>query len=459
MRTQSSGDELAHVAPLRPGNSLTEQENRLFVVSELYYPEDTGTAHYMTSIAEGLARSAPVQAICARRRHGGAWKGLAAHENHHGVEIHRCWSTAFDKNRLLGRASNAVTTALSLFFNVLRRVRQGDQVLVVVAGPPVLPFLVMVACRLRGARCFLRIDDVYPEAMIHAGLISPDGASAAFINWMNRVVYRRMARIVVLGRDMKRLVEGKLRDAAAKLVVIPNWADLDTVAPADRQTNPLLRELGLQDKFVIGYAGNIGRVQGVEALFDAACLLRQSDDVHFLFVGSGQKVGWLRQAIADAQLKNITLAGPRPRSEQSVFLNACDVGVVPLVPGMSGAGVPSRLYNLMAAGKPVIAAVDDDSEPALVVREEAIGWVVPAGRGDQIAAAIREAQSDKNRLADMGRRARVAAEARYSPERIIMAYAELMHSPMPGVPKPTAESPAGTAPGAAEASPSPLQKG
>jgi glycosyltransferase involved in cell wall biosynthesis len=408
----------------------------LVVVSELYYPEDTGTAHYMTSIAEGMARNAPVQAICARRRHGGPWNGLPAFERHHGVEIRRCWSTAFDKNRLVGRACNLITTALSLCFTVLRRVRRGDHVLVVIAGPPILPLLTALACRIRGARCFLRIDDVYPEAMIHARLVRADGVIASLLDWMNGQVYLRMERIVVLGRDMKRLVERKLADVGGKLVVIPNWADVDVVAPADRRDNQLLRELGLLDKFVIGYAGNIGRVQGVEALFDAACRLRETADVHFLFVGSGQKAGWLRQAADDAQLKNMTLIGPRPRAEQAIFLNACDVGIVPLVPGMSGAGVPSRLYNLMAAGKPVIAAVDDDSEPALVVREEAIGWVVPAGRGDQIVTAILEAKSDERRLKEMGRRARKAAEERYSPERIIKAYEDLMRGSERGVLEP-----------------------
>lgn len=411
---------------------IAEQAKRLFVVSELYYPEDSATAHYMTAIAEDLALNVPVQAICAKPKYNRERRGLPARETHHGVEIRRCWSTTFNKNRLAGRAVNTLTTSLAMFLAVLWRVRRGDQVLVV-TNPPVLPLLVMMACQVRGARCFLRIDDVYPEAMIHARLISADGVVASFINWMNGQVWRRMERIVVLGRDMKRLVERKQGDVAGKLVVIPNWADLDAVAPTKRHDNPLLHELGLQDKFVIGYAGNIGRVQGVEALFDAACLLREAADVHFLFVGSGQKVGWLRQAIADAQLKNITLAGPRPRADQSVFLNACDVGVVPLVPGMSGAGVPSRLYNLMAAGKPVIAAVDDDSEPALVVREEAIGWVVPAGRGDQMVTAILEAKSDKQRLVGMGRRARRAAEARYSRARIINAYDELIRGSKRGV--------------------------
>jgi glycosyltransferase involved in cell wall biosynthesis len=95
---------------------------------------------------------------------------------------------------------------------------------------------------------------------------------------------------------------------------------------------------------------------------------------------------------------------------------------------MSGAGVPSRLYNVMAAGKPVIAAVDADSEPAMVVNEEAIGWVVPPDQPDKIVAAILEARSDGERLADMGRRARQAAEKKYSREQVIGAYENLIGS-------------------------------
>jgi glycosyltransferase involved in cell wall biosynthesis len=397
----------------------------LFITSEVYYPEETATAHYMTSIAEALAANGPVRAICAAPKYDRQSATLPRRERRNGVEIRRCWSTTFDQSRLLGRAINVVTTSLSVFLALLGDLRKGDRVLGV-TNPPVLPFIALLACRLRGASCSLRIDDVYPEAMVSAGLIRPGGLAARFINWMNRRLYRRMKQIVVLGRDMRRLVEQKLGPVHGNVVVIPNWSDLDCIAPAEKGGNELLRKYGLENKFVVGYAGNIGRVQAVEAIVEAARRLRHEPGIHFLFVGSGQKMPWLKRAVEEGKLKNVTLAGPRPRAEQNDFLNACDVGIVSLVRGMSGAGVPSRLYNLMAAGKPVIAAVDTDSEPALVVSEERIGWVVPPDDPEKIAAAIVEAKSSREELVQMGARARRAGEEKYSFQRISAAYEQLM---------------------------------
>ena len=397
----------------------------VFVVSEVYYPEEAGTAHYMTGIAEGLARRTAVKVICAKPKYDGKWHDLPGREIRSGVEIRRCWATTFDKNWLPGRIANVITASLSIFTGVLRSVRKGDTVLVV-TSPPSLPVFTALACLLRGARCFLRVDDVYPEAMIHAGIIRAGGFAARLINVANRALCRRADLIVVLGRDMQHLVEKRFNGPSEKIIVVPNWADMDILAPAPRAVNKLLRHYGLEDKFVVGYAGNIGRVQAVEALFEAACLLKSVLDVHFVFVGSGQKSAWLKSSVEGAGLRNVTLTGVRPRSEQPDFLNACDLGIVSLVRGMAGAGVPSRLYNVMAVGKPILAVVDEDSEVAMVVREERLGWVVPPDEPERIAAAILEARSNKERLAEMGTRARRVAETKYSRERILAVYESLM---------------------------------
>ena len=126
------------------------------------------------------------------------------------------------------------------------------------------------------------------------------------------------------------------------------------------------------------------------------------------------------------RLHNVTLLDQRPRSDQSNFLNACDVSMVSLLPGMTGAGVPSRLYNTMAAGKPVIAITGPDSEVSLVVQEEQIGWVVPPDQPEKLAEVIREAKAHPDALFLMGQRARAVAEAKYSPDRIINTYSELI---------------------------------
>ena len=133
----------------------------------------------------------------------------------------------------------------------------------------------------------------------------------------------------------------------AVIELIPNWADLEDIAPSDRQENALLSTLGIADRFVVQYSGNIGRTHGIDTLLSAADRLRD-DRVQFLFIGDG-----------------------------ATSLNACDVAVVSLAPGMSGVSVPSRMYNILAAGKPIVAVADDESELARVVREEQVGWVVP----------------------------------------------------------------------------------
>jgi glycosyltransferase involved in cell wall biosynthesis len=145
-----------------------------------------------------------------------------------------------------------------------------------------------------------------------------------------------------------------------------------------------------------------------------------------LFIGSGAKRSWLEQTVRKNNLANVTILPNRPRSDQPNFLNACDIAVVSLVPGMTGVSVPSRMYNIMAAGKPIIAVTDDDSELALVVQEEHIGWVAPPGQPDRIVGAIVEARACPQRLTEMGARARLAVETRYSPEKAIKAYQALV---------------------------------
>lgn len=410
--------------------------NRVWVVSELYYPEETSTGHFMTRIAEGLARSQPVSVLCSQPTYAAREVRAPRRETHNGVEIERCAGTRLNKNVLPLRIINLLTISASIYVKCLLRLRRGDKV-VVVTNPPLLPFLVSLACRLRGAKCVLRIDDVYPEALVAMGVASPGSLAVRVMHRATRWLYRGVARIVVLGRDMQRLARAKLSDSGERVVVIPNWADLEEVAPRPKCENALLRELGLSDKFVVQCAGNMGRAQGIENMFAAAELLRDRDDIRFLFIGSGAKRPWMESEVESKQLSNITLVGQRPRSDQINFLNACDVAIASLVPGMVGVSVPSRMYNIMAAGKPVIAVTEPGSEFARVVEEESIGWIVPPNDPEKLAEAILDAASDPARLSGMYERARAAAEAKYSEECAVRAYAELLrgldgiHEPCP----------------------------
>jgi glycosyltransferase involved in cell wall biosynthesis len=266
---------------------------------------------------------------------------------------------------------------------------------------------------------------VYPDVLVASGLLKRNSALVGALALMQRWLYRSMTRIVVIGRDMEALV-ARASTSTQRIVRIPNWADLDNVRPTPRSSNPLLTKLGLTDKFVIQYSGNMGRTHGLACLTDAAQRLRNTDEVHFLFIGTGAKKRWLERAVEEQGLTNVTLWPYQPRDELGVSLGACDLAIISFAPGMSGLSVPSRMYNVMAAGKPILAVADPDSELAQMVREEMIGWVTSPGDAGGIMGAILEAKGDVARLAEMGGRARTAAEMKYSYGLVIDVYRSVL---------------------------------
>lgn len=407
---------------------MKSTQKRVWVISELYYPEETSTGYFLTCTAEGLVQHFPVSVLCSQPTYAARGQRAARYEVHNGVQIHRCWGTTFNKDRLLLRLVNMVTITLSIFFNALLRIRPGDCVLVV-TNPPPLPFAVSFICTLRRAHCILIIHDVYPEVLVATDIASPRSMLTRFVGWLNRLLYRSCARIVVLGRDMRKLAQRKLLPNDRRVTIIENWSDLHLVQPQFRADNALLNELQIADKFVLQYAGNMGRTHGLEYLVASARqLVHIHPEIHFLFVGTGAKKDWLEQTVKKENLSTITLLGKQPRSQLSKLLNACDVAVITYREGMSGVSVPSRMYNIMAAGKPIIAMADLDSELARVVMEEQIGWIVLPGDETGLVGAVLEASRQPVRLLEMGLRARRAAETKYSLERANHAYKDLVDS-------------------------------
>lgn len=400
---------------------------RIWVVTELYYPEETSTGYFLTRIAEGLAQHYRVNVLCSQPTYSARGLRAPVRETRNGVSVQRCPATTLNKDVLLYRVINMVTIGFSIFFMTLFRICRDDYVLVV-TNPQLLPFGVALACRLRGARCLLLIHDVYPEVLIAIGRMRPGSVSANIVGWLMQRLYRCVDRIIVLGRDMERLVASKLGQSCSRIVIIPNWADLDLISPGERSQNALLAELGLTEQFVVQFAGNMGPTHGLESLLEAATKLRINREIHFLFIGSGAKRGWLEDKSRENGLRNITILPSRPRTELSNLLNACDVAIVSLVSGMAGVSVPSRMYNILAAGKPIIGATDGDSELALAIEEDRLGWVVPPNRPDSIVDAILDARARPDRLGEMGVRARLAAERKYSFGRVMKAYCSMLRS-------------------------------
>jgi colanic acid biosynthesis glycosyl transferase WcaI len=405
----------------------------LWILIEVYYPEETGTGYYITRIAEHLALTRRVSVLCAQPAYSRAGMKAPTNEIQRGVQIYRCPSFVLHQRSIWSRLIRMVSITFSMLGTAFFRIRRGDSI-IAVTNPPSVPILTAALSFLLRVPYSLIVHDVYPDIVAACGLTSRNSFSYKVLEKINRLVLRRAEQIFCIGRDMlDHLALARGTGTRNGIRVIPLWADCREIWPSPKKSNLLLLELGLTGKLVVLYAGNMGHPHGIETLAAAVKILESDEEIHFIFMGSGPK-----QRVLDEMRKlgsrNLIVLPPRPRSEQSEFLNACDVSILSLVPGMLGLAVPSRTYNLMAAGKPIIALVSESSETARVVHEEGIGWVIEPGiefgAVEKTVQVIRAAKASRQLLLDMGARARRAAETKYSPEIILPQFEAFPRPPL-----------------------------
>jgi glycosyltransferase involved in cell wall biosynthesis len=215
---------------------------------------------------------------------------------------------------------------------------------------------------------------------------------------------RRADRIVAIGDTMRRRLEEK-GAPPERVRVIPNWVDTSRLEPRDR-ANEWARNIGLDKKFVVMHSGNVGHAQDLDSLVRAATFLRDLDDLSIFIIGTGARHAELVALSELLEADQVTFLYYQSRGVLPQSLSAADIHVVGLAPGLAGYVVPSRLYGVLAVARPVIVAADRESETAQVVERVGCGIVVPPGRPELLARAIRDAHDGKYDLVEMGARGR-----------------------------------------------------
>ena len=208
--------------------------------------------------------------------------------------------------------------------------------------------------------------------------------------------------------------------------MIPNWVDTEVLTPQPRD-NEWAREHGLADRFVVMHSGNVGHAQNLDALVRAATFLRDLDDLAIAIVGDGARRAALVELADRLEADKVHFLPYQPRDVLPLSLSAAHVHVVGLARGLAGYVVPSRLYGILSVGRPVIVAADETSETAQVIEESGAGLVVPPGRPELLAAAIRRAHSGEVDLEEMGRRSREYVRAQADRTVATSRYRALLH--------------------------------
>ena len=390
----------------------------VYVVSQHYFPDETSTADCMTAIAEELARDYVVVAISGTSGSATNCSG----DNPSVIEIH---GKVPPKHALVRRALAMLLFSVRAFASVARRAKRSD-IVVVITTPFLAPYFVVFAARLRRAKSILIVHDVYPEALIASGIIGPNSLVARAIRLVAGIVLRRLDAIVIIGRDAETLLlryPGVMRD---KITIIPHWATLQPGARVLDDHNPFRRSLS-PSQFVVGLSGNLGFMHDPAIVFEAARRMVGDSGVHFLLSGSGVGWDWLKATQLQAKLPNVTLQDWVLASSSSFvdFQAAANLWIIPYRKSSFGVSVPSRFYNLIAVGRPVIAVAEENTEVAQTLLTEDIGWVVPPGDSAALVETIRAAAREPAVVVAKGHRAATVA-TRYTRSASLASYRNLV---------------------------------
>ncbi len=369
-----------------------------------YWPDVEATGQLLTELCGDLARRHRVTVIAGQPNFvtaGG--RGLVQRETHQGVHILRVRNSRFSKKSLFGRVLGLSGYLLLAAWSAFAQRRPA--VIVVETDPPVLGALGALLKAWHRCGLVYYLQDLYPEVALTLGKLRP-GPVTWFLRWATQFGLRHADRVVVLGEDMRRRVLDR-GISSEKIVIVPNWVDVDKVRPLPG-ANPLRKAWGLDGRFVVMYSGNLGLSQNLEQILVAARDLR-GEPVHFLFVGEGAAKARLEARVAEWTLDNVTFRPYQPKDALSESLGVADVHLIPLQKGLAGCIVPSKLYGILAAGKPYVAAVDADSEVARITDAEQTGVVIPPDAPAELVAAVRWCLVHPDELAAMGRRGRQVA--------------------------------------------------
>ncbi|MGH7264420.1 MAG: glycosyltransferase family 4 protein [Candidatus Rokuibacteriota bacterium] len=400
---------------------------KLSILNFYYAPDFSADVPILSGLVDGLAaRGHEVRVIAAapHRQGGRVWpeyRGRPFWREEAGrVRVERTWVYSRPDMSMRGRAWNYLSYSMLAVPAALRGPR--PDLLFVPTPPPNMGLTGMLAAFARRVPFVLNVQDMYPDVAVRAGVLRAGRVVSAFQR-MENAVYRRAARVTVVSEGFRRNLRAK-GVAESKLAVIPNFVDTDLIRPLPPDTS-LRRDLGLGDRTVVLYAGSLGHPQGLDRVLEAAALLRDRGDLVFLFVGDGSRKTELEALAREWSLPNVRFLPPRPWEEVPQVLATGDISLVPLRKGFGLETVPSKLYGIMASGRPVITSVDRGCDTWMLAETAGCGLGVSPEDSRELAVAIARLADDPTLARRLGDAGRTYAVEHFSRARVVDRYEAL----------------------------------
>ncbi len=421
---------------------------RVIFLNRYFYPDHSATSQMLSDLAFFLAGAGhEVCVVTSCQRYDDAAAVLPARERIDGVEVHRVRTTRFGRDNLVGRAVDYATFYITAGWRLWRLSRAGD-VVVAKTDPPLISVIADPIARWRGALLVNWVQDVFPEAAEVLGVSALDGPQTGLLRWLRNRAFRLAAANVVLSERMAEVVgrasgqnirergrsynTSPIREQACShgtptVRVIPNWADMEAIRPVAAADNPLRREWGLEGKLVVCYSGNMARAHEFDTILGAAeRLAGRAEAIVFLFIGGGAQRRMVEDEVLRRRLTNVQFRPYQDRAVLSYSLGAGDVHLVSQRPEVEGYVFPSKLYGILAAGRPAVFIGDSQGEIGALVEREGIGVAVRQGDAAGLAEQLLRLAGDAALREAMGARARALLCERYDKRIAFKAWRELL---------------------------------
>lgn len=391
----------------------------VLILNQTFYPDVAATAQHMWDLARHLDASGHhVTAITSQSVYGSSERFSETYQRIRNITIHRVPQTAFGKVHTLGRMADFLSFYVSAFqkMNAL----PAPDVILALTSPPMIAILGRLQKQFRllpNRRIALvnHVMDLYPDAAVAMGILKPDHVFTRFMSGLTRQTLQTCDAIIALGEDMKlRLLNSYLPpDRAQRVHVIPPWADQNEIFPTDRDSNPLRSRLGLENDFVLLYSGNFGQAHDVETFIQTIRATRDQVGLKWCFSGGGRGIKMLQELAPKERWDHVRFLTYQPREKLNELLNLADVHLISQAPAYTGIVVPSKLFGILAAGKPSLMVGPSEAEASRILVESRSGIVIRPGDVDGMIRAIHQLRNDSTLREQMGQHARQALCERY----------------------------------------------
>jgi colanic acid biosynthesis glycosyl transferase WcaI len=409
---------------LRVDSVDTGTPKRLLFVNQYYWPDHASTAQHLADLAEHLAaRGHEVHVLCSQGAYKPGTPRPPRREEHKGVQIHRVPATSLGRKSTLHRMIDYLSFYARAFLLAIFLPR--FDVVATLTTPPIIGLVGTFLRRLKGSRHVYWSMDLHPDASIALGRMSPKNPVVKWLAWLSDTVYRQADKVVVLGPYMAdRIAAKKVR--RDRLAIIPVWSRRDEIYPLPREGHKLRESLGLADKFVAMYSGNLGLAHSFSEVIEAARRLKNFENLVFLFVGGGPRLAEVREAKEAEGLDNIRLMDYFPREQLHASLSVADVHLITMRSEMTGIVVPGKLYGAMASGRPTLFVGPSHCESADTIRNADCGPTVNLGDPDALVEALMNLAADPAYAKASGQRGRTAFLAQHEEDHCCAAWASMI---------------------------------